>query len=412
MSTGGLAYDPKTDTLWVGSTDCSDADSTCTDGELFVVRHMDLSGNPISSFVRPQPGAFVDGLEEIIPSSTTIVQFSPSTTPETQIATVGQPNDADAQSLALTLASVTNAINVDVTFFYEPTDLSTGSHGIGIADGVCETGATEAQDFDCRLAANFTYRNVSAGQVVPHIVASHDLLGVWVRVTATRVSDGQPAVAGVDYQAPVDWYYAWNTNPSLSPSPNPDYTSGWNNLNPQMFDRPGENVDIAFVKNITTYSKFNCSPTCVGTNDPGTGGRTGTLNDIVVADPPNPPPGGADKVLLLTPFPSISPFIYLSGIPMPVAFQLKNATTGISDPNALKSPHSLNVAVLDSTGQRQPVQTFPGFPTTFTYNPFLKIYTIFLSPSPYVIGNVYQLQINSDLFPQPVNANFKVIKFK
>ena len=45
--------------------------------------------------------------------------------------------------------------------------------------------------------------------------------------------------------------------PSLAnPTPNSDYLPGWNNQNQQMYDRPGENVDIAFVANITTFSKF------------------------------------------------------------------------------------------------------------------------------------------------------------
>jgi hypothetical protein len=49
FATGGLAYDPSTDTLWVGSSG--------------VVRDMDRMGNVLSSFNRPSPGGFVDGLE-------------------------------------------------------------------------------------------------------------------------------------------------------------------------------------------------------------------------------------------------------------------------------------------------------------------------------------------------------------
>src|SRR5712664_468330 len=49
FATGGLAYDLGTDTLWVGDSS--------------VVRNMDRSGNVISSFSRPSPGGFVDGLE-------------------------------------------------------------------------------------------------------------------------------------------------------------------------------------------------------------------------------------------------------------------------------------------------------------------------------------------------------------
>ena len=349
----------------------------------------------------------------VAPTQTVTLTYAPSPTPETKIAVVGVTTDPAAQSMAITLSSVINPINLDLQFHYEPTELSFGHSGIGIADGICERslGATEATDFDCRLAdGGFVYQTLGNGdQVVPHIIPSHNNLGVWVRVIATRVSDGTPAVAGVDYNGPVDWYYAWNANPSLFPSPNLEYTFGWNNLNPQMFDRHGDDPDIAFKFNITTYSKFVCNPTCVGTNDPGTGGRSPTLNDIVVADPPNPPTGSADVVEPRVPVPGISPFPYLRGVPMLVAFDLENARTKISDPTALTLPHSVNVAVLDpATGLRQSVQTFPGFPTTFTYDKFLKIYYILLSPRPYLIGKVYQLQINSDLFPNPVNAKFVV----
>jgi PEP-CTERM motif len=49
FATGGLGYDSSTDTLWVG--------------DLLTVRNMDLSGNVLSSFSRPQPAGFADGLE-------------------------------------------------------------------------------------------------------------------------------------------------------------------------------------------------------------------------------------------------------------------------------------------------------------------------------------------------------------
>jgi hypothetical protein len=57
--TGGLGYDPVSDSLWVG-------DST-------TVRNIDLTGNVLSSFARPSPGGFVDGLEFIgVPEPSTL----------------------------------------------------------------------------------------------------------------------------------------------------------------------------------------------------------------------------------------------------------------------------------------------------------------------------------------------------
>jgi len=374
---------------------------------------------PMSGTTKELAGVAVFG-EATSSSNTVNVQFTPSTTPETQIATVGNPTDPAAQSLALTLASVTNAINVSVEFFYEPTDLSTGTHGVGIADGICEAGANETQDFDCRSDPDFVYQVLANGdKVVPHIIPSHNFMGVWIRVIATRVSDGKPAVAGVDYAKSVDWYYAWNANPVLQPGGfqnpgapgvvNPKYATGWNEQNPQMYDRPGENVDIAFVKNITTYLK-NCSvTTCVGTADPGLGGHTITLNDVVGSAPPNPPAGTAlGTVEMVVPVPGISPFPYVKTLPMLVAFKLETESTETSIANAVTPPHSVHVATLEGPNN-VPIATPAHFPTTVTYNSFAKVYYIFLSPAPYKTdGTVYTLQINSDLFQQPVSLPFVV----
>ncbi len=381
-------------------------------------------------------------------SDTKTVQFTLSTTPQTQIATVGEPGAPAAQSLALTLANVANPLTVKVTFFYEQTEFSSpgNANGIGIADGICEAGATEdpgpTQDFDCRLAntfgGKFTYQTLTNGdQVVPHIIPSHNNMGVWVRVVATLADGVTPAVAGRDYNVGggfVDWYYAWNTNPSLGPppppsiglasaaligAPNPEYSTGWNEQNPQMFDRPGENTNIAFVKNITTYSK-NCTPqACVGTADPGTGGRTITLNDVVIAAPPNPPAGSAaDTIELQVPFPGVATFPYLKGVPMLVAFELENESTEKIDATALTLPHSVSVATTEFvSGKNVPVQYPRGFPTTVQYNPYFKNYYVFLSPAPYLTmadgtpypnGTVFTLQINSDLLAAPKTANFVV----
>jgi hypothetical protein len=344
-------------------------------------------------------------------SDTKVIQFHQSAGPQTQIATIGNPSDPAAHSLALTLTSVTNPINVSVIFFYEKTDVSNGFvPGIGVADGDCEKDATEATDFDCRLVPDFVYPpdpNLPAGdKLVPHIIPSHNNLGVWVRVIATLVSDGTPAMAGRDYGFGVDWYYAWFTNP-LDSTPNADNPFGWNYRNPQMHDRPGANADIAFVANISTITK-NCDPNCVGTADPGKGGHTGTLNDIVVDAPPNPPSGVPDVVQVIVPQNGRNPFPYLKGLPMLVAFTLENESAEKSDPTALTLPHSVSVATLNSTGTPITVQFPKGFPTTFTYNPFLKVYYIFLSPAPYTPRTVYTMQIDSDLFPQPVLVNFVV----
>lgn len=62
FATGGLGYDPVTDSLWVGDSS--------------TVRNMSLSGSVLSSFARPTPGGFVDGLEFIptrVPEPSSVV---------------------------------------------------------------------------------------------------------------------------------------------------------------------------------------------------------------------------------------------------------------------------------------------------------------------------------------------------
>lgn len=57
---GGLAYDPATNTLWAGSD--------------FEVRNYSLTGTILSSFSRPAPGGYVDGLEFIAGPTCTVTQ--------------------------------------------------------------------------------------------------------------------------------------------------------------------------------------------------------------------------------------------------------------------------------------------------------------------------------------------------
>src|SRR5712691_5209329 len=335
--------------------------------------------------------------------------------PSTQTATFGNPGDAAAHSMALTIPNVLNPNGIDVvlTATYEPTDLSTLSHGVGIADGECElsqlggvlANVDETKDFDCRLAkGGFVYKTLNNGNlIVPHISPYHNNMGVWYRATTN-------AVAGIDYIGPVYDKIAWNTNPVLVGAPtNPDYSPGWNNQNARLYDRHGSDPDIAFKFDITDFFDPNCNVVCAsGGIDPTGGGHQITLNDWVFADAPNPQPGAADAVETLVPVPGTSPFTYLKAFPMLVAFELETAGTENHDATAVTKPHSVNVATVNSSGLAIPVQFPRGFPTTFTYSKLLKVYYIFLSPAPYIPGTVYTLQIGSDLFPQPVNLKFVV----
>jgi hypothetical protein len=377
---------------------------------------------------------------------------SPSTTlhfpsgASTQTATFlsnNNPTDPASHAIAYT-ANVTNPNGIDVTVqaFYEQTELSStgpiigapttlaplaGTSGIGIADGICEFGATEATDFDCRLAAGgFVFQTLSNGdQVVPHCSPYHNNMCVWYRATTTaKASDEVPAGSpscgpGVsppcyDYIAGVYEKIGWNTNvPLVNPSPNPDYPAGWNNQNARLYDRHGDDPDIAFKFDITDFYDVNGSVSAVLAGDQTGGGHTTRFNDWVFADVPNPPAGTVgDVVEPVIPSPGFT-FPYAAGFPMLVTFELEKTGTEIPDPSALTKPHSVNVSTRDSHGAVIPVQFPPNFPTTFTYNSALKVYYIFLSPAPYKLSEgtantVYTMQIGSDLFANPVTGNFKV----
>jgi hypothetical protein len=125
------------------------------------------------------------------------------------------------------------------------------------------------------------------------------------------------------------------------------------------------------------------------------------------------PNGFTDTEETLIPIPGISPFPYIKGLPMLVTVELEKLNTETPDPNALTKPNALTVSTCVFGTATHPCGTavavqFPTrSPTTFTYNPFLKVYYIFLSSAPYSKGVVYNMEINSDLF-SPVNLQFVV----
>ena len=242
---------------------------------------------------------------------------------------------------------------------------------------------------------------------------------VWYRVTTTSLAADQVST-GYDYIGPVYEKMGWNTNLLLAtPSPNPEYAPGWNNQNARLYDRHGDDPLNFFKFDVTDYYSVTCDlasgcafPELLPGDQSG-GGHTTRFNDFVWADAPNPPTGKADEVETVVPLPGTSPSPYVSTAPMLVAFELERVGTEITDPSALTKPHSVNVATLDATGVPIPVQFPLRFPQTFTFNPFLKVYYIFLSPAPYKLSDgtpntVYTLQIGSDLFAQPVTKKFKL----
>jgi len=357
---------------------------------------------------------------------TVSIHLGPGATSSATAAFLTNNNPMNPASHAMSVTTnVTNPNGIDVliTANYVPTEISTGTTGKNINDGICEGGQspTNDADLDCRLAAGgFAYPInpplPNGDQVVPHCSPYHNNMCVWYRVTTTALAADQVST-GYDYIGPVYEKMGWNRNlPLANPSPNPEYAPGWNNQNARLYDRHGDDPN-PFKFDVTDFYSVTCELTCAFPEllqgDQSGGGHTTRFNDFVWADAPNPPTGKADEVETLVPLPGISPFPYVSNAPMLVAFELERVGTEITDPAALTKPHSVNVATLDATGVPIPVQFPLHFPQTFTFNPFLKAYYIFLSPAPYKLSDgtpntVYTLQIGSDLFAQPVTKKFKL----
>ena len=94
---------------------------------------------------------------------------------------------------------------------------------------------------------------------------------------------------------------------------------------------------------------------------------------------------------------------------MLVSFELENENKEKSDPTALTLPHSVTVSTLDPSGNPILCSTQRDFQPPSPTIRSSRLYYIFLSPEPYKTdGTVYTLQIDSDLFPQPVNVKFVV----
>jgi len=409
----GMSLDPDGTSFWTG--------------DLFAgtVWKIDIATGSVLATISTGPtqigGVLVFG-EPTQTKQTVSVHLPPGATSSATapFLTNNDPTNPASHAMSVT-TNVTNPNGIDVliTANYVPTEISTGTRGRNINDGICEGGQipTNDADLDCRLAkGNFVYQTLPNGdQVVPHCSPYHNNMCVWYRVTTTALAADQ---GGTDYIGPVYEKMGWNTNlPLANPSPNLEYAPGWNNQNARLYDRHGDDLQNFFKFDVTDYYSVTCELTCAFPEllpgDQSGGGHTTRFNDFVWADAPNPPTGKADEVETVVPLPGTSPFPYVSTAPMLVAFELERVGTEITDPTALTKPHSVNVATLDATGVPIPVQFPLHFPQTFTFNPSLRVYYIFLSPAPYKLSDgtpntVYTLQIGSDLFAQPVTKKFKL----
>jgi len=316
----------------------------------------------------------------------TPLMFTASNTPVSNVAVVNCPSgtvpctDPNAHSLKLTVPQVSSGFTLTVTSYEVP---------LREANGVCEKGKTEANDFDCRFVANFPIQFQANGDVtVPQCVPYSNGNCIVYRVGNT------PATTA--YQSPVTEYIAWNNNSFVPPA---TYQAN----NPRLYDDPEDppyNLNHQFVFDITNY--YQPTGETVGV-DAGIVGQTLHFNDFVVAYPGVPPAGAANYT-----YTWLSPLkggnkatVFSAGASIPVRFQLTpNTPVGV----ATKPPNHVGYGVLldtgntgcnDFTGVRQPIVTLPSTQTNFVYDPKHQEYDLKLVGI-YKPGN-YKLLINTGL---------------
>jgi YVTN family beta-propeller protein len=196
--------------------------------------------------------------------------------------------DPNAHALALGVSQV----NTPFTMSVQATEVPPN-----VADGLCPSGATPTQDFDCRFKSFFTYQTLNNGAVVPLCYPYAN--GNCVHYTVFFQNPGtEPDPSS--YTGPVNWTITWNNDHFIPPAP---YTGG----TPRLYDDPdgfvmpnspyGTDCSTAmkignpgtptnpaifcqFVFDITTFYDPNKKV------DAGIGGKTKVFNDVIVAIPP------------------------------------------------------------------------------------------------------------------------------
>jgi trimeric autotransporter adhesin len=324
----------------------------------------------------------------------TPVTFNASPTPVSNIATINCPSgtvpcpDPNAHSLKLTVPAVSSGFTLTITSVEVP---------LSEANGVCEAGHTDANDFDCRLVSNFTLQVKSNGDiVVPQCIPYSNGNCVFYRVSNTPPE--------TSYTAGVLEYIAWN-NTSYTPPP------FYNANNPRLLDDPDDppyDANHQFVFDITDYYK----PTgnYVGV-DNGIGGGTQHFNDFIVAYPATP--SYAYALSFALPLSSTQTAHFEQGDSITAKFKLiPNTPPGI----ATQSPNHVGYSVLldtnrtgcnDFSGTLQPTATPLNSPVDFTYDTVRQRYQLRLRGI-YGPGQ-YKLLLSSNLAPEQC-AVFAVTK--
>jgi uncharacterized repeat protein (TIGR01451 family) len=266
---------PSTFAGWGGACSTSGTSATCG---LSVTGALNVTANfvppPASVQLTFSPGA-------------NVMQQAPFDCPSNPDPTPTNPcTDANAHALQLQIPSVSTGFTVTVTATEVPPTL---------ADGLCEVGNTVLNDFDCRFATFFSFGTDASGNTIvplcdPYANGNCVHYAVY---SGTPGNEPDPSF----YSGGVDWTIKWNngtftppalyagTTPQLyddpDSAPTPTAAIGTVCTQPMTINGVTESYSCQFEFDITTFFEST------GLVDPGIGGHTKQLNDVVVAFPPN-----------------------------------------------------------------------------------------------------------------------------
>ena len=356
-------------------------------------------------------------------SQTAQLTFQPGTN-VTQVAIFGTGNGA--HSIKFIVANVNTPFTITVNAFYVPSDAENGvTPGIGVGDGICEDGADETTDYDCRWTQFFPGPHVGGadpGTLVPQCYPYSDNFCVFYRVS------GAPAFGSGAYSGTVGKYIAWN--PTLFPRG--AFASDYGTI-PRGYDDPDNDSvqdgypvipgfpyapeNHQFVFDLTEYY----DP--IGqVGDPGTKIGGNNFNDFAIAFPLT----NATLGLPTYGFNWISPVNNPkfpqannpqgnapNGQTLPIRFTLSpNSPAGV----AVGAGHTVGVAIFQGVctgvppvppglGVDQTIKVPAGQSKFVTYNPLKGQYQF--DPLTALAPGQYQVFVTSDLFGQQC-ANFRV----
>ena len=269
------------------------------------------------------------------PPVSQILTFPVGTNTPPQQATFDCPSntkpctDPNAHALALQVPQVNDVLTLTVTATEVPPTQ---------ADGLCESGNTVLNDFDCRFVTFFNYGTQGNNIIVPlcYPYANGNCVHYDV-YSGSQGTEPNPSF----YSGGVSWTITWNNDHYTPPAPytgsqprlydDPDYAPtpssavGTLCTQPMTINGIAQNYSCQFEFDITTF--FNATEVV----DSGIGGNTKQFNDVVVAFPPST--AGQLSVTSTPDAASVN-----AGSAIGFTITVNNAGPGIEDSVALNDP--------------------------------------------------------------------------